>query len=221
MGSYLALHMSFQSSSPQAGMIEPLFSNDLFQPVAIGAIAGRESGDNWFLAGYALEEFVSIFSTRATPPATIEIAASHGDEEYDYLSALADHLRSLNMTPWTLSPFETVDATTGVTYLGQRRLTVSVLTTLADWLTRYPKGAVYLFGSLKIAAQKSHELPWRHAFRFLYPKERQTITIGAPFLDINVRKYVSEANITGISVRSESGIWLRERNALNGYVGRD
>lgn len=221
MARYLSLFMQFEGESLSTKRLERIFASSFFEPVALGAIDAHTNGDNWFLAGYALEDFLARFLERGVPkPAHIELAATQDDTLRNYLNTMADHLSRLSQPSEKISPFEKEDQIAGVTFLRSAHLDVSVLSEFDQWLARFPKGILYLYGSVKVAVQKPHELPWRRAFRCLYPPEPKLQVIGAPFLTIRMGASPFLTQAIEVSVRSESLIWLSKAHALNGRVGK-
>jgi len=173
------------------------------------------------LAGYALKDFLAHFLERGVlKPAHIQLAANQDNTLRNYLNTMADHLSHSSPLSEKFSPFEMKDSIAGLTFLRAAHLDISVLSEFDQWLARYPKGIFYLYGSVKIAVQKPHELPWRRAFRFLYPSESQLQVIGAPFLTIRMGASPFLPQAIEVRIRSESLIWLTEARALNGCVGK-
>src|SRR5262245_10115157 len=146
MGRYLSLDFQFDGTHSLARVLGPLFSNDFFEPVAVGGIDAHEGGDNWFLGGYALEDFLSRFLDKGIPkPLSIELAAQQDGEERGYLLSVAGWLSRLQSPSRQLSTFEKVDPITQVTFLGDTRLGTSVLEELDRWIARFPKGVLYVY----------------------------------------------------------------------------
>ena len=221
MASYLSLFLQFAGESLAAKKLEPLFASTFFEPIAIGAVEAHEDGDNWFLAGYALEDFVGRFLGRGVPkPASITLAAQHDSAQRDYLHTIAEHLSRASPLSAQCSPFERQDPIAGVTFVAPAHLDLSVLSDLEQWLGRFPKGVLYLYGAVHVAVQKPHELPWQRAFRFLYPPEYGLQAIGAPFLAMRFAASAFLTPVIEVSLRSEALIWLAEAHALNGRVGK-
>ena len=220
MAGYLSLFLQLEDEPISADILEPAFASAFFEPVSVGAVDAHESGDNWFFAGYALEDFIARFLERGIPePASIEIGSSDDSVQHDYLQRVADHLSySIPLTN-ELSPFERQDPKLGVTYVEPFRLRDSILPELNEWLARFPAGVIYLYGSAKIAMQRPPGLPGQRAFRYLYQREQEPRILAVPLLQLRMSSSAFVTQVTEINFRSESTIWLREAYALKGLVG--
>ena len=77
MGDYLSFSFSRPSEESIQEILAPVFAGGFFQPIAVGAVEGHSSGDHWFLAGYALEDFLERYLERGIPrPASVAMASS-------------------------------------------------------------------------------------------------------------------------------------------------
>lgn len=143
MGDYLSFSFSRPGEESIREILAPVFGGGFFQPVAVGAVDGGASGYHWFLAGYALEEFLRIFCGRQVPRlASVALANSQDAELNAYQQQLSGALNQA--TPWgrLRSPFEQVDAQVGVTVLEPRHLSEEVLIPLTRWTERFRRAPV-------------------------------------------------------------------------------
>jgi hypothetical protein len=221
MGRYLSISCQFDHVQAPARLVEPAFSNPFFGPVAIGGLDAHEAGDNWFLAGYALEDFISRFLERGTSkPVSIALARTAEKSQAEYLSTTSNWLSHQKLPGRELSPFESRDPSVGVTFIRQVTMDAEVLDELDRWIARFPSGVFYLYGTAQLAVQNPCEIPWNHAFRFLYPRNAGLQGIGAPFLFIRVGASPFSQSATEVTLFSESTVWLQEDRAFNGRVRR-
>src|SRR4051794_27685957 len=106
MGSYMALHFSFEDEANLINVVGSLFSNSFFEPVAICGFdiykTKRAKGrGRWFLSGYALEDFVArwLSSNRPQPVGLVSLSTGNrlevkADLEQRQRSRLEDYLLS-------------------------------------------------------------------------------------------------------------------------------
>lgn len=221
MGNYLSLNLRFNNVLPTVTLIEAIFDNSFFSPIAVGGIEAHNHGDHWFLSGYALEDFVSRFIERGTPkPASIHLAASPTASEKRYLTMIAGELSQRNSLSQQLSPFETEDSVTGITFTDLVALDLSVLQDLGQWISLFPNGVLYIYGSIQLSIQDSRKFPWHRAFRLLFSREEGLRSSRAPLMLVRVGKSVFTPDTIEVSLFSESDIWLEQTQALGGRVGQ-
>lgn len=222
MGKYVAIEFQIEGNAITASDLQPLFTGDKFSPIAIGGIEAHQNGDQWYLGGYALEDFASRFLNKNTiAPKSITLSLTERQQNRDYLNTMANKIKNLINPAKDLSPFEHKDQLTNVTFITKKNLDISVLDNVIQWLFRFPKSIIYLYGAFNVAVRGKNNLPWDRAFRFLFPKDYVSRAIGAPFLFIRIGKSPFLKNTIEIMLYSESNIWLLEANALNGLVGKN
>jgi hypothetical protein len=223
MGRYLSLRMEIADPRPLAELLNPAFASSFFQPIALGGIDSQNAGTSWLLGGYAVEDFVGRFTERSDRPAAAVQLVEGGDAgERTYLRSIAERLSprggSQVLPLGVLSPFERADPRLGVTYIGSEALDPSVLAPTKDWAARFPRGVLYLYGTVDLAnADSATQL--RRAFRSLSESETQQPTPGAPLLWIRAAAPAGSPGLSEISLFSDSSVWLREGKALGGRVG--
>lgn len=219
MGRYINIRMQVEGTDMPISSLFPLFTNTFFKPVALGGIDVHEEGDNWFLAGYAMESFISPFLERGIQkPASIELSAQPGSEEHQYLLAIADTLTGSRVLPSNISPFEMED--TNVTFLPSVELGVSVLEKFSQWKQKFPTGAMYLYGTVDVVTSSLLELPWDRTFRFKSFLDSRSGTLFTPFLFVRVGKLPFSPDATEILIYSESTIWLHNDTSLAQLIGK-
>lgn len=222
LGKYVAIEFQLESTAITASDLESVFVSDYFSPTAIGGIEAHQTGDQWFLGGYALEDFASRFLKTCAPvPKSITYASTKSDEDREYLNFMADKIENLTNPIGDLSPFEHRDPLADVTFISAKNLDISVLNDVEKWISRFPRSVIYLYGVFTVAVQEPSHLPWDRAFRFLFPKDYGIQAIGAPFLFIRIGKSPFLKNTIELMLYSESNIWLSEAKALNGLVGKN
>jgi hypothetical protein len=224
MGRYLSLRMEIADPRPLPELLGPAFASSFFQPIALGGIASQAAGTSWLLGGYALEDFVGRFTERShRPAAAVQLVESGDAGERTYLRSIAKQLSSpgvpsKDIPPDALSPFETADPTLGVTYMEPVALGPSALSAAKDWVAKFPRGVLYLYGTLDVANADSAP-PLRRAFRSLSESEAQQRMPGAPLLLIRAAEPAGSPGLSEITLFSDSPVWLREGKALGGRVG--
>ncbi|MFL5801985.1 MAG: hypothetical protein ACJ8CR_09625, partial [Roseiflexaceae bacterium] len=222
MGRYVAVHFHFERPASIMSLLTPAFTSPWFVPVGLGGIAGEGyRGDQWLLAGHALEYFVSFFTSRVPrTPLSIEVASPANSTDQPYLASLKEAIRQRVDLSHQLSPFEVAAPEVGVTFLPSARLDASVAEMAEQWLGRFPKGVIYLYGAIHIAVQPADEYDWSRTFRFLYAPEEQLPAVGAPFLSLGVRASPFTPNEVQVDLHSRSNVWLEAAQALAGRVGQ-
>jgi hypothetical protein len=224
MGQYISLHVRFTGAPLPTTLLRPAFADTSFQPVALGGIDAHQSGDNWFLAGYALEDFVERFlpgsARRPRRPQSIHVAAAENNRERAYLEALANCIELHTTVASRLSPFETENESTGVISMQPVAFDVSVLADCEQWLTTHTAAVLYLYGSLHMAAQDGHDDSFRRAFRPLLFSEDSQRLAGTPFLFVRAGASRLARGDAEVMLYSDSSIWLQQANALDGRISQ-
>ena len=221
MGRYVAVDFQFENITSVAELLAPLFSSPFFTPIAMGGIEGHQQGDHWLIAGFALEYFVSFFRSRGARQAiSIDVASTPNSIEQQYLASIANAITQQVDLSYQLSPFEIEAPETGVTFISAANLGTAALDSIDQWLGQYPRGVIYLYGTVQIAVQSLHGIDWSQAFRFLYTPDDQVPVLGAPFLFLRVGASPFTANKTEVGLYSASTIWLESSQALDGRVGQ-
>jgi hypothetical protein len=212
MGKYFALTLRFDAERLSGDFISPLFDSSFYRPTSIGGC----TGGNWLLAGYELNDFVGrMRPDRNHPPRSIEIIANDTDAEYDYLQSLADTITSGSKVEHKLSPFETTDPAQQVSFI-EKHLDKSIVDRVADWLLRFPRNTLHVYGTLALAVREPNDLSWHSAYREVFG------TNAYHFLDISFTMYPpAQPEQLEIMLFTGSEIWLREAQALSNRVGKD
>lgn len=199
MGNFLSLRIEIPSTATlqPPRLLAPCFSDSFFTPVALGGLDARKGGDDWYLAGYALEDFISNFIERGIPkPASIHRLVSAENEAY--IRSIADALTQKTSLAGRMSPFEAAES--DVTFVRDVRLEATVLEDADLWTAQHPKVAIYLYGTVDLAHQD-------RAFRFRFPDE--VVFFGAPFLWIRLGLSPFTPNMTEMLIYSQSSVWLQ------------
>src|SRR5260221_2892216 len=207
MGSYLSVSFEFDAKHLTSKLLAPVFQSHLFQPMAIGSLDTDTNGNNWFLAGYALEDFINktIPPVRYKPLASIELGAKPNDEEYFYLSSLAKDLAETVLPIKALSPFESQDIASGITYLTAAGLKVSTLAYLDAWLERFHRWSITVYGTLSLSVHNDKQSVWKKAFRSL----TASTDPGYPLLIIDITTFPRLPETIIVRLYSSSQVWLR------------
>ena len=71
MGHYVSVKLRFEGQNIATKLLEPVFLSPFFKPVALGGVDEHRGGDNWFLSGYALEDFIARFLEKNAPKPAI------------------------------------------------------------------------------------------------------------------------------------------------------
>jgi hypothetical protein len=218
LGHYIAFNFWIDAPNMHARVIEPLFEHE---HVAPAALAGLSEPDDVFLAGWALEHFLTQFFSKRIGRKLrhVELAPSSEGDELRYLSKLVERARRHEVTSWTLSPFEHVDEEAGVTWLEAPPLSHGALPRFDAWQARRQKTFIHLVVSFGIATRDLHQRPWKRALRELWPDEYRDLSLGHPLLFVTAQNNPFNAKQTWVRMQSESQIWLREAQALNGLIG--
>lgn len=221
MGRYISLTLQFRGVGSTLGPLRPLFATPVFNPVSIAGINAGPERDDWFLAGYALEDFMARFRRQSgsRPPAVRQSFRS-GIQERDYVAAMANYLSEVPGSVPLLSPFEEEDRANGATFLQSVRLDNSVLKDAREWLTSLPQAVLYAYGTIRVAVASPQKLPWDRGFRFLFPLDAGLPVAGAPFVFIRSGPSPHSADGTEVNVFTESTVWLQEGRGLGGQVGK-
>jgi len=82
-----------------------------------GRIEGHAAGDDWFLSGYTMEDFVRRFAQGASSkPATVELSSAKNGVNAGYLAHIAEDLKNRQF-PLGISPYEQIDETVDRTFI--------------------------------------------------------------------------------------------------------
>lgn len=250
MGDYMSLHFKFSGRHNPAEVAASLFPGTFFVPIAVGGIALRDSKfrHNWFLAGHAVEDFVSRFLSRQDPSlvgsvkiydrsgerAELEMkqapaAENNADSDRrmrvaqgDYLQSVAERISRGDILPTELSPYERNDPLACVTYLKNARLDARVLDALAQWFEEYPSGVCYIYGSLDVAVREKEYLPWTRAFRWYYPPHYNASNPPTPIIIFHVRRSPFATDCISATLYTQSYVWLQNPGSqgFNRLVGK-
>jgi hypothetical protein len=198
MGNFLSLRTEIaQTSALQLShMLHPCFLSPFFTPIALGGVEARPGGDHWYLAGYALEDFVSTFIERGIPqPASIHRSLSIDNDAY--LQSITDAVNRQTTLARQQSPFETLHGE--ATFVADVELDSTILDDADTWFAQHPQAAAYLYGTVDLAHQN-------RAFRFRFPDD--VTFFGAPFLWIRLGLSPFTPNTAEMMIYSQSTIWL-------------
>lgn len=219
MGFSLEVSIPLAAEGAIGEVLAPAFGGGFFQPVAVGAIEGHSvGGDHWFLAGYALEDFLALYLTRGVqPPASISLFTTQDAELIAYQQQCADAVRESR--PWErpFSPFERVDEWLGVTVLEPKHLTEDVLVALTRWADRFRQATICVYGAIALSLQEPAESRWSRAFQEVGSAGEGQLSWQVPFLTL---KLYSADPFMGrrLVIRTQSYVWLRQAQALGGRV---
>jgi hypothetical protein len=223
MGRYLAVEVQLDQPVFPESALEALLSFPYFHPGVLAGIDGHETGDDWFLSGYALEEVVTRFASRATrAPAAIHQAAADDGANRNYLEQMTESLRSGSLRsgkpPATLSPFEQKSTIAPLTYLQDRKIGATEIREAALWSAQHPGAVFQLYGafSLEVKPETRDSAPWDRAFREL---DNEDSHAGQPFVAIRFGRDPLTKILMDLSLMSWSTVWLTDGEALNGLVG--
>lgn len=223
MGRYISIWIRFEGANLATRVLEPVFASSFFKPVTLGGICGLRDGEHWFLGGYALEDYIELFTRPGSKRkvTSIELAANLEDPEYPYLLNRAEDISKLRCPKLEQSPFETIDFSAGVSFLKQVRLNKVVLEKCHQWLQQFPSQELKLYGTVNVAVREPDNSPWHEAYRILYPEEyrQESGWLGIPFLFIHASTTPISPNETEVMLYGCSEIWLRDSQELNGRVG--
>jgi hypothetical protein len=213
MGQYITTRLVLNGTDVISNAVQPLFSSGFFKPVAVGGIEAHGERGDWFLAGFALEDFVDRFS-RGYRIASVETAAAPGSEHGAYLRSLVEWAPAAQSTSSTLSPFETRDPS-GVASTISAHLDTSFVATLERWIIKHQAGVLYVYGTLEL--ELSDIRPRRiSAFREIETLADRTEIAGSPLL---VVRAAVQAGTTEVTFHTDSLIWLRQGEAFGGRIG--
>jgi hypothetical protein len=221
MADYISIHLEFEGAGNAVDLLSPTLSSSFFKPVSLGGLQSLKGKDYWFLSGYALENFLSFFLDKEpNEPVSIELAVENDSEECQYINFLKEQICKQIPPFERLSPFEKKDPIAKVTFLDQIALDISTLKQCQQWYRRYPKGVLYLYGTINLAVKSTNEFTWKKSFRYLHLPSAGNKSIGTPFLYIRAATDSISPVSTHIMVHSNSHIWLKEGRALGGRVGQ-
>jgi hypothetical protein len=217
MGFALEISIPLAAEVTIADALAPAFGGSFFQPVAMGAIERNTPGNDWFLAGYALEHFLGVvLAVKIRPPASISLFSSLDAELNTYQQQCADAVKGAALWNRPRSPFERVDAQVGVTVLEPKHLPDDALIALTRWTDRFRRASISVYGSIPLALQRPAESTWSRAFSEAGPTEDSQSTSLAPFLNLN--SYATPSVGRLLIIRTQDLVWLREAQALGGRV---
>jgi hypothetical protein len=219
MGYSLEVSIPLATEGALVDVLAPAFGGSFFQPVALGAIEGHSaSGDHWFLAGYALEDFLSLFARRGTPPpASVALFTTHDGELNGYQQQCADAVWRSSPRDQRFSPFERVDEQLGVTVLEPKHLSDESLVALTGWTDRFRQATLCAYGSVALSLQKPEESTWTRAFQEVSPAEESQFPWQVPFLTLKL--YAADPFVgRRLVIRTQAHVWLRQAQALGGRV---
>jgi hypothetical protein len=219
MGRYISVGYHFEREVSLARLLAPIFASLFFTPIAAGGFQVAQQGDRWFLGGYALEDFVSLFIRRGTQKAlSIERASTKNDTEQHYLTSITDIIVRSKDISTRLSPFETNLPDIGVTSIRSVSLDATILDNLDQWLESFPRGEIYLYGAVRLAVQSGDKLDWARVFRYFFSYGGNLVC--APFLFLRVAISPFEANQFDLMLHTTSHVWLESAKALDGRIGQ-
>lgn len=218
MGSYIAIHVTFPAPPPNLQILAGLFESGRFRPVALGALAPRRKGANWFLAGWGLEPFVTRYvETLGSRRAGIRVSALAGGEQKRYLGELSSVIRARRACSHLLSPNEGIHPEVPVTLLAAPALAPAVLDECESW----PEGAtgaeVNLYGTFDTRTDGLSR-HFENAFRSLLPPPANAGVLGIPLLFATTRIVPREPPGMHVTLFSEARIWLAKNEPLEGHV---
>ncbi|HVV50848.1 MAG TPA: hypothetical protein VHO06_14375 [Polyangia bacterium] len=184
---------------------------------SIGGLEGHENGDHWFLAGYALEDFLKHFVARPDAKAgSIETAVASDGSNYKYLEAMSILARDSRQPTSLLSPFEVIQTGAPVTTV-EARLGSEELARAHTWCSRHPKAVLYAYAGLDLEVEASspssnrasEPLLSNGAFQELFNDGRETNLFFAAHANF---PHLAPPGTLEISLRAQSEQWLEGDN---------
>lgn len=213
MTQHLSIGLDFHTEHITRDMIEPLFTSDFFRPLALG---GLDVKHNWFLSGYALEDFFARLHWGGShKPASIQLAPQNPPMT-DYLSAIADHMNALERPVDDLSPFEEVDPQTGVTYVNAE-LDPVALDAVTAWFGQFDCVHLAVIGALRLAVTDAASLPWSAAYQTV--ELQDGVQVDTPLLTFDIRITPRIPHTVSAVLQTSALVWLQNAGALSGRIG--
>ena len=212
MGRHLSINIRLLTGRFPEALCSALVSQGYFRLTSLGGIEGHDRGDHWFLCGYALEDLLDRFMTRATPkPASVETLVAADGSNRAYLEETSSRLQNLRANV-SLSPFEKSLVNVHATFLDDWQIGSAEIAHCREWFRKYPEAILYFYGVMKLSAPspKVASAPWHRAFREMTTSGQ----IGAPFLLVRAGVAPLAKGNFDITLRTESTLWLEGEENL-------
>jgi hypothetical protein len=221
MASYLALTAHVEDDALTTRVLSRVFASDYFTPAALAGVEGHASGDHFFLAGYALEQFLAVMVTPDTPsPASVEIPGVIEPAQAEYLRQVVQSVRIRDAGPRRLSPFEELLPELAATRLTCPPLPTSVSEALLEWLKQHPAARCSVYGSIRVAVRAGFETRPLSLFRASNSPE-QTETSLVPLLTLRMGRSPLGAGSSDVALQTSASIWLEQGSGMRGHVGSE
>ena len=216
MSSYLSLNIRLGTDRLPQAMCAVIASQSCFRLASIGGIEGHESGDNWFLCGYALEDFIRRFHRPlGANPASIETVPAPDGSNREYLSQAAAEIRT-GMAVTVLSPFEKSSVELSATFLDEHEIGPTEIARCGDWVQTFTSAILYFYGAVHLAPRSS-KVPgvvWQRAFREISASGE----IDAPFVLVRVGTAPLATGSVDVLFRTQSRVWVDVDANLRNFV---
>jgi hypothetical protein len=220
MGRYISINLRIKTEQTNLEVLRPLFLGEVFTPMGIGGIGdSQNTGNNWLLAGYGLEYFLSRHSqSQPITPPHITVLTGKDQSQQNYLQHIADWIMCRKNPTREFSMYEQVIEEAQTTLLEAPSLDELVLKRAEGWLAANKRWFIEIVGTFSLTTTCPEQYAWKNAFRFLASEATDYVPIGIPFVSITVRSnpYISDS--LDLLVFSESTIWLRGVTSLEGFV---
>jgi hypothetical protein len=151
MASYISISFKLRSKYISPDLLYPFFQSTFYNPISLGAVQIIKEGYACFVAGYALEDFLSrVNAWGIRQDLLIQYASSQDPEEIAYLTSIAEMISKTKKFEQELSPIEDKLPILGITSVDNHKLNVSLLKELEGWLNNFDQATIDLYGSLNI-----------------------------------------------------------------------
>jgi hypothetical protein len=213
MTRYISIQFRLSNAEFPAAL-PALLSHPHFHPVSLGGIEGHAAGDDWFLSGYAMEDFVRRFVPSApSKPASVELASAKSEVNAGYLALIAEGLK-YGQSPQSISPYEQIDEAADRTFIVDYGIGEAEAEACRRWYAAHPDGIVYLYGTVNLVAppQSASETPWRCAFR------DGAEPVGQPLVLIRLARAPLFRSQLEMTLMTWSTVWLEDEGNLDRLV---
>ncbi|HWM24562.1 MAG TPA: hypothetical protein VNP98_07040 [Chthoniobacterales bacterium] len=202
MSSYFAVSARLTEPFGLASWLECLRQGGFFSTIAIAAVAPGRLEDHVWIAGYALEPFVSAGRDwLRISKNSVTLHPHRSGSNIDYLENIRAQLSEKNSRA-SLSPIEVLEATTGFTIIEGPFLDQYEEVALEGWQRPRETVIIDLFGEISVSCRRA----------ITKKRYRQILAEGTepqPLITLRLARGSSDAGCIGLVVRSASNIWLQ------------
>jgi len=199
MASYLAVGSSVDALLVPS-VLEFVFSNDFFLPVAVGGVATRGGTYQWFLAGYALNRFVERYIRNGRRTSNIT-TSTHSLDAHEHIGQISSSIRAWRHRAGSTSPFERIVADVQTSFMPGALLSSDTISEVCGWLQTFPAATLHIVGCVNLTGRPEN-LPWDRSFRHLPSSEA-----AVPFVELLVRPQGDHAKRCFIEAFSGTEYW--------------